>query len=161
MKGCFCMYFASMRNNLGQEKIRSCWNSKLRIGKLVSKRETGTYYNISSAFVFAVVVVVTMSISDIKKVLYKFCSNVLTEMWHKALDKIFDAIEFNYQKQLSISVLIKRCSEICSKFTGEQPCQNSTSSNFTEITFRYGCFPVTWCIFLEQLFLRTLRRTAS
>ena len=46
-----------------------------------------------------------MSISDIKKVLYKFCSNVLTEMWHKALDKIFDAIEFNYQKQLSISVL--------------------------------------------------------
>ena len=161
MKGCFCMYFASMRNNLGQEKIRSCWNSKLRIGKLVSKRETGTYYNISSAFVFAVVVAVTMSISDIKKVLYKFCSNVLTEMWHKALDKIFDAIEFNYQKQLSISVLIKRCSELCSKFTGEQPCQNSTSSNFTEITFRYGCFPVTWCIFLEQLFLRTLRRTAS
>ena len=57
--------------------------------------------------------------------------------------------KFNFrkvQKQPSRGVLIKRCSKICSKFTGEHPCQSVISiklqSNFFEITLRYGCSPV-------------------
>ena len=43
-------------------------------------------------------------------------------------------------------VLIKRCSEICSKFTGVYTCWSVISkklqSNFTEITLQDGCSPV-------------------
>ena len=58
-------------------------------------------------------------------------------------------IQPNLQKKPSIGVLIKRCSgnmEICSKFTGEDPCQSAISinlqNNFIEITLRHGCSPV-------------------
>ena len=52
----------------------------------------------------------------------------------------------NVQKQPPRGVLRKRCSEICSKFTGEHPCRSVISiklqSNFTEITLRHGCSPL-------------------
>ena len=48
--------------------------------------------------------------------------------------------------------------KICSKFTGEQPCQSVVSiklqSNFIEITLQHGCFSVICYIFPEHLFLR-------
>ena len=42
--------------------------------------------------------------------------------------------------------LVKGVLKICSKFTGEHPCGTvipiKLQSNFIEITFRHGCFPV-------------------
>ena len=52
----------------------------------------------------------------------------------------------NVQKQPPRGVLKKRCSDICSKFTGEVPCPSVISiklqSNFIEIKLRHGCSPV-------------------
>ena len=52
----------------------------------------------------------------------------------------------NLQMQLSRRVLRKGVLKICSKFTGEHPCQSAISiklqSNFIEITLRRGCSPV-------------------
>ena len=49
--------------------------------------------------------------------------------------------------------------KICSKFTGEHPCQGVISiklqSNFIEIALRYGCSPVICCIFSGNFFVRT------
>ena len=52
----------------------------------------------------------------------------------------------NKQKQPSRSVLRKRFLKICSKFTGEHPCQSAISinmlSNFIEVVLWHGCSPV-------------------
>ena len=44
----------------------------------------------------------------------------------------------------------------CSKYTGEHPCQDVISiklqSNFIEITFRHGCFPVNLLHIFRTLF---------
>ena len=60
------------------------------------------------------------------------------------------------QKQPSIGVLIKKCSESTLKFTGEQPCRSVISiklqSNYNEITLRHGCSPVKLLYFFRALF---------
>ena len=47
---------------------------------------------------------------------------------------------------------------ICSKFTGEHPCQSAISLklqvNFFEITHRYGCFLVNWLHVFRTPFLK-------
>ena len=47
---------------------------------------------------------------------------------------------------------------ICSKFTGEHPCQSAISLklqvNFFEITLRYGCFLVNWLHVFRTPFLK-------
>ena len=47
--------------------------------------------------------------------------------------------------------------KICYRFTGKHQCRSAISiklqSNFIEITFRDGCFPVNFCIFSEHHFL--------
>ena len=52
------------------------------------------------------------------------------------------------KKQPYGGVLRKRCSEICSKFTGEHPCQSVVSvklqSNFIEMSLWHGYSPVIW-----------------
>ena len=49
--------------------------------------------------------------------------------------------------------------EICSKFTGEYPCQSVISikllRNFIKITLRHGCSLYICCMFSENLFLGT------
>ena len=49
--------------------------------------------------------------------------------------------------------------KICSKVTGQHPCQSVISiklqSNFIEFTLGDRCSPVNFCIFSEHLFLRT------
>ena len=51
--------------------------------------------------------------------------------------------------------------KICSKFTGEHPCQSAISiklqSNFIEITLRHGCFPVN----LLHIFRTTFSKNTS
>ena len=65
------------------------------------------------------------------------------------------------QKQLSRGVLRKRCSEICSKFTGEYSCLGAFSlkslCNFIEIALRHWCWVSLYicCILSEHLFSRT------
>ena len=58
--------------------------------------------------------------------------------------------------------LVKGVLKICSKFTGENPCQSVISMkllcNFIEITLRHGCSPVK---FSEHLFIRTPLGAAS
>ena len=62
------------------------------------------------------------------------------------------------QKQPSRGVLSKRCSENCSKFTGEHPCQSVISikllCNFIEITLRHGCSLVNLLHIFRTLFSR-------
>ena len=58
--------------------------------------------------------------------------------------------------------LIKGVLKICSKFTREHPCRSVISiklqSNFTEITLRHGCSPVSLlCIFRTPFFESTSR----
>ena len=72
--------------------------------------------------------------------------------------------KFNFrkaQKQPSRGVLIKRCSKICSKFTGEHPCQSVISiklqSNFIEIALRHGCSSIK----LLQIFRTPFPRNTS
>ena len=54
--------------------------------------------------------------------------------------------DVEFQKQSYRGVLRKRCSEICSKFTGEHPYRNVISikliCNFTEIALWDRCSPV-------------------
>ena len=67
--------------------------------------------------------------------------------------------EMNDQRQLSRGVLMKRVLKICSKFTGEHPCQSGISiklqTSFNEIALQHGCSPENYCIFSKQLFVRT------
>ena len=62
------------------------------------------------------------------------------------------------QKQSSRNVLRKRCSKICSKFTGEHPCRSVISiklqSNFIEITPWHRCSPVNLLHIFRTPFLR-------
>ena len=55
----------------------------------------------------------------------------------------------------------KRCSKICSKFTGEHPWQSVISIklhyNFLEITLRHGCSPVN----LLHIFRKSFSRNTS
>ena len=48
--------------------------------------------------------------------------------------------------------------KVCSKFTGEHPCQSAISiklqSNFIEITFRHGCSPVNLLLISRTPFLK-------
>ena len=48
--------------------------------------------------------------------------------------------------------------KICSKFTGEHPCQSAVSiklqSNFIEITLRHGCSPVNLLHIFRTPFLK-------
>ena len=68
------------------------------------------------------------------------------------IDQVLQSSEGNaelvYQKQPSRGVLIKKCSEICSKFTWEHPCQCVISikllSNFIEFTLQHGRSPVNF-----------------
>ena len=52
----------------------------------------------------------------------------------------------NYRSSASEVFLEKRVLKICSKFTGEHPCQSVISikllCSFTEIAPRHGCSPV-------------------
>ena len=56
------------------------------------------------------------------------------------------SINLHIQKQPPRDVLGKRCSEKCSNFTEDYPCQSAISikllCKFIEIALRYGCFPV-------------------
>ena len=62
------------------------------------------------------------------------------------IDQVLQSSEENaelvYQKQPSRGALIKKCSEICSKFTEKHPCQSVISvkllSNFIEFTLQLG-----------------------
>ena len=60
------------------------------------------------------------------------------------------------QKQPSESVFRRRCLKICSKFTGEHPCQSAISiklqSNFTEIALWHECSPVNLMHVFRTLF---------
>ena len=51
--------------------------------------------------------------------------------------------------------------EICSKFTGEHPCQSviliKLLCNFIEITVRHGCFPVNLLQIFRTSFLKNTR----
>ena len=62
------------------------------------------------------------------------------------------------QKQPSRGVLSKRCSETCSKFTGEHPCRSVISiklfCNFIKITLRHGCSPVNLLHIFRTPFLK-------
>ena len=65
----------------------------------------------------------------------------------------------NFQKQPSRDVLIKRCSENYSKFTGEEhPCRSVISvkllCNFIGIALRYGCSPVNLLHISRTYFLK-------
>ena len=64
------------------------------------------------------------------------------------------------QKQPSRDVLKKRCSEICSKFTRENPCRSVISiklqSTFIEITLSYGCSPVNSLHIFRTPFLKNI-----
>ena len=69
-----------------------------------------------------------------------FCCDTISLLGISAVNDY--QILSNIQKQLSRGVLKKRCSEIWSKFTGEQPCQSVISikllCNFIEIHFGMG-----------------------
>ena len=65
-------------------------------------------------------------------------------------------------------VALHRCSwgksvlNICSKFTGEHPCQNVISvklqsCNFIEIILEYGCSPVIF--FLSEFYFTNIRES--
>ena len=60
----------------------------------------------------------------------------------------------NKQKQPSRGLLRKGVLKICSKFTGEYPCQSVISIKL-QITLRQGCSPVNLLHLSEHLFLRT------
>ena len=66
----------------------------------------------------------------------------------------------SFLKKPSRGALRKRCSKICSKFTGERPCRSVISVkllwNFIEITLRHGCFPVNLLPVFETPFQGTL-----
>ena len=66
----------------------------------------------------------------------------------------------SFLKKPSRGALRKRCSKICSKFTGEHPCRNVISvkllCKFIEITLRHGCFPVNLLHIFGKPFLGTL-----
>ena len=57
-----------------------------------------------------------------------------------------------------LEVFLRKCTKICSKFTGEHPCQSVISikvkSNFTEIALRHGCSPVNLLHIFRTPFLR-------
>ena len=55
------------------------------------------------------------------------------------------------QKHPSGSVLKKRCSEICNKFTGEHPCQSVISIKLQS----KGVLLEICCVYPEHFFLRT------
>ena len=62
------------------------------------------------------------------------------------------------KKQPYGGVLRKRCSEICSKFTGEHPCQSVVSvklqSNFIEMSLWHGYSPVIWLYIFRTPFAK-------
>ena len=67
---------------------------------------------------------------------------------NKCMSEIYACQKCMYvQKQPSRCVLRKRCSEICSKFTGEYPFRSVVSikllCSFIEITLRHGCSPAS------------------
>ena len=57
--------------------------------------------------------------------------------------------------------LVKGVLKICSKFTGEHPCQSviliKLLCNFIEITVRHGCFPVNLLQIFRTSFLKNTR----
>ena len=65
---------------------------------------------------------------------------------NKKHEEILASEKYKIQKQPSVGVLIKRCSENMSKFAGEHPRQSVISiklqSNFIEIKLRHGCSPI-------------------
>ena len=64
----------------------------------------------------------------------------------KCTAKPYKNLRIVLQKQPLEVFLGKGVLKICSKFTGEHPCQSTIltkfQSNFIEITFRHGCSPV-------------------
>ena len=72
--------------------------------------------------------------------------DVRTENYYSADNSTLSMILINSRSSPSEVFLAKGVLEICSKFTGQHPCQNMISIkllyNFIEIALRYGCSPV-------------------
>ena len=77
-------------------------------------------------------------------------------------DVMTASLSISIQKQPFRGVLKNRCSQICSKFTGEHPCRSVISmklqSNFIEITLRHGCSPINLLHFFRTPFYKNTSR---
>ena len=79
----------------------------------------------------------------------------MTRVAFVVLKKWMQQVQWYLQKQLPRGVLRKRCSEICSKFTGEHPCRSAISikllCNFIEIAGNRTSLLVFSCTFAAYL----------
>ena len=87
-----------------------------------------------------------------------YCFLKHASVWVRAIYIAFQVLIFHttFRSSHSEVFLGKGVLKICSKFTGEHPCQSTILikflCNFIEIALRHGYSSVNCCIFSEHLF---------